>query len=174
VGADGEFELLEDDGSGSSADQVNWARTPIKYSQVNGTVSIGPSTGATLKDDGRGWTIRFLALSEPKEMSVSIGTDKRVIKPEKVRNCLVVQVGKVPPNTKATISFGLEPRLSHNDVETFIRPILEDAQIQYSLKEDIWQIVAAKVSSTLKISRLLALEIDESLRDAVLEYLLAE
>jgi alpha-glucosidase (family GH31 glycosyl hydrolase) len=174
VGADGEFELLEDDGSGSSAEQVNWVRTPIKYSQVNGAVSIGPSTGATSKDDGRGWTVRFLALSEPKEMSVLIGTDKRVIKPEKVTNGIVVQVGNVPPNTKATISFGLEPKLSHNDVETFIRPILEDAQIQYSLKEDIWQIVAAKVSSTLKISRLLALEIDESLRDAVLEYLLAE
>jgi predicted RecA/RadA family phage recombinase len=137
-------------------------------------VSIGPSTGAVLKDEGRGWTVRFLALSEPKETSVLVGTDKRVTKPEKVKNGIVVQVGKVLPNTKITISLGSKPELSHNDVETFTRPILEDAQIQYGLKEDVWQILAAKVSSTLKVSRLLALEIDENLRDAVLEYLLAE
>jgi hypothetical protein len=43
------------------------------------------------------------------------------------------------------------------------------------LKEQIWQVVAAGVTATRKVSSLLALErVDENLREAILEYLLAE
>jgi len=84
-----------------------------------------------------------------------------------------VQVGKVVSNTKATISLGSKPELSRNYVEAFVRPILADSQIQFGLKEDIWQIVTAKSPSTRKVSSLLALEMGENLRDAVLEYVLA-
>jgi hypothetical protein len=174
VGADGAFELLEDDGSGSSAEEVNFVRTPIRYSQVDGTVTIGPSTGAASTDEGRGWTIRFLALSEPKQIKASVGTKEWDVKPQKVKNGIVVQVDKVLPNTKAAISLGSNPELSHNDVQGFVRPILADAQIQFKLKEDIWQIVSAQVSGTLKASRLHVLGMDENLRNAVLEYVLAE
>ena len=137
-------------------------------------MTIGPSTGAASTDEGRGWTIRFLALSEPKQIKASVGTKEWDVKPQKVNNGIVVQVGKVLPNTKAAISLGSNPELSHNDVQGFVRPILADAQIQFKLKEDIWQIVSAQVSGTLKASRLHVLGMDENLRDAVLEYVLAE
>ena len=173
VGTDGTFELFEDDGSGGEVEDLNWARTPIKYSQIHGTLTIGPSTGAFSKGEHRGWTLRFLALSEPKEITVSVGNDEWIVKSEKVGNGIVVQVGKVLTNNRITISLGSNPTLRHNDVEALIRPMLADAQIQYGLKEDIWQIVTAKVSSPLKISSLLALEMEENVRDAVLEYVLA-
>jgi hypothetical protein len=174
VGADGEFELLEDDGRGSSAEEVKWTKTPIKYSQADGTVTIGPSTGPVAKT--RAWSVRFLALDETNEIHVSVDSEKakKLVQPEKERNGLVVQVGKVSPSTQATISLGSNPNLRQNDLEAFIRPILADAQIKFQLKEQIWQIVVAKVPTTRKVSSLLALGVEENLREAVLEYVLAE
>ncbi|TAQ85973.1 hypothetical protein B7494_g5701 [Chlorociboria aeruginascens] len=174
VGIDGAFELLEDDGSGSSAAEVNWVRTPIKYSQGDGRVTIGPSTGAVLEGSHREWTLRFLALGEIDEIHVLVHSNERDVKPEKVKNGVVVHVGTILPHTQATISLGLNPKLSHNNVQTFIGPILADAQIQFGLKEDIWQIVVSNAPNSLKISNLLALELDENLRDVVLEYILAD
>jgi hypothetical protein len=172
VGADGEFELIEDDGTGSSAEDAKLRRTPIKYSQVNGTVTIGPGNGPTNK--ARGWTVRFLARVEPKEISVKIGREKEDFKLEKVKNGFVVQIDRIWYLAEVTISLGSNPELSHNDVEAFIRPILADAQIRFGLKEEIWKIVTAKIPTTRKVSSLLALEMDENLREAILEYVLAE
>lgn len=174
VGADGTFEILEDDGKGSSAEVVDWTRTPIKYSQADGTVTIGPSNGAKSEAKDREWSIKFLALSKPTEISCSIGSEKGNAEAKEVENGIVVHVGKVPSNTKATIQLGPKPKLAQNDVEAFIRPILADAQIKFGLKEDIWQIVEAKVPSSRKVSSLHALDMDENLRNAVLEYVLAD
>lgn len=173
VGADGEFELLEDDGSGSTAEEVKWTKTPITYTQVAGTVTIWPSTGAISKES-RGWRIRFLGLSPTKDITASIGKDKPALKIEKAHNGTVVHVGKIPLKTKATISLGAKPELRRNDIEALVRPVLADAQIKFQLKEDVWQIVTAKISSTLKVSRLHALEMSENLRHAVLEFILAD
>ncbi len=173
VGADGEFELVEDDGNGSSAEETNWTRTPITYVQAEGTLTIGPSTGPALVK-ARQWSVRVLALSEPKDFTVRVGTEKRDVKSEHGKTGLVVQLGKIEPDAKATISLGPNPELLPNDMEAHIRPILADAQIRFGLKEDIWQIVAAKLPTTRKVSSFLALEMDENLREAVLEYVLAE
>jgi len=172
VGADGAFEILEDDGTGSSSEEADLARTPIKYSQASGTVTIGPTADPTSHED-RGWTIRFLALDMPEKINISVDNDKRNVESERVANGTLVRIGKVSPNAQIIVSLGLRPGLRHNDREALIRPILFDAQISFVLKEDIWQIVIAKISTTLKVSRLQTLEMDENLRNAVLEYLLA-
>jgi hypothetical protein len=174
LGADGEFEILEDDGKGSSPDEVEWIKTPIKYSHDSGTLTIGPSIGTISTTKEREWTIRFLGLREVYDIDVLVGTQQKKVEPLKEKNGVIVHVGKIAADTKVFVSLGKTPQLSHNDVGAFVRPILADAQIQFSLKEDIWQIVAAKVPSTVKISGLDALEMDENLRNAVLEYVLAE
>jgi len=174
LGADGEFEILEDDGKGSSPDEVNWTKTSIKYSHNDGTLTIGPSSSAFSTVKEREWTIRFLGLSEVYDIIVSVGTEQKKVEPVKEKNGVVIHIGKVAADTKVTVSLGKTPELSHNDVGAFVRSILSDAQIQFRLKEDIWQIVTAKVPSTVKVSGLDALEMDENLRNAVLEYVLAE
>lgn len=41
VGADGEFESVEDDGTGSLADDIKLSRTAIRYNQAKGTYKSG-------------------------------------------------------------------------------------------------------------------------------------
>lgn len=172
VEADGSFTLLEDDGNGSSAAEVNFMKTPITYSHSKGQLTIGPSTGPG--SSSREWLIRFLAVNELTSPSVTVDGTKREVKQEQVQNGSVLHLGKLPADTTTVVSLGETPALSEVNAEEFIRPILADAQIRFDLKEDIWEIVTRNAPTTQKVSSLLALDINENLRDAVLEYVLAE
>jgi len=159
VGADGEYEIMEDDGTGSMV--KNWTRTAITYTQKTGVVEIGP---LPVKRD---ISLRFVALKAPSTIKVLIDGAEKKVTPEVVSNGLLIDLGSV--NEKATVDLGGVPQLEQQDVSAMIRPILADAQIDYDLKEEIWKIVTSKVQV---VSRLVALDMDESLRDAVLEYIL--
>ncbi|HEY4991151.1 MAG TPA: TIM-barrel domain-containing protein, partial [Nakamurella sp.] len=63
AGADGGFDLIEDDDSGTGLDPRTVASTSISFDQRSGTVTIGPASGALhCLPARRRWTIRFLGL----------------------------------------------------------------------------------------------------------------
>lgn len=171
VGADGEFEMLEDDGTGSKVDEVKWTRTPIRYTQASGKLQIGPAQGGT---GDREWYLRFLALSRPKALRVLVDDVEKEADIKEVSNGILVTVGAVSRNVGIVVELGDMPLLGLTNAASHIWPILSEAQIGFALKEDIWKIVTAKIPKTIQVSRLHALEIDSNLLDAVLEYVLAD
>lgn len=173
VGADGHFELLEDDGSGRSTNEVKWTKTPLTYRQETGTLTIGPSTGekSTIQ---RELQVTFLGLDDYQVAHSSVECKKTKTMTRQGGVVMSLNLGKVDHNTPTTVSIGPKPELRQNNVESLVRPILADAQIRFGLKEEIWRIVASKASNTHKVSSLLALEMEENFRHAVLEYVLAE
>ena len=46
TGADGSFELYEDDGHTYNYEKGNWSRIPVSYSDADGTLTIGDRTGS--------------------------------------------------------------------------------------------------------------------------------
>jgi alpha-glucosidase (family GH31 glycosyl hydrolase) len=159
VGADGRFDILEDDDTGSV--DIKYARTSIMFSQAKGTVEIGPLHGT------REFALRFLAMDDPKTVTVSVNGTEQKLSTEVVPNGFVVKLGAI--SGQVTVGLGENPQLVRKDAACLIWPILSDAQIEFQLKEDIWQIVTNKVQV---VSRLLALNMDEKLKDAVLEFIL--
>jgi hypothetical protein len=174
VGGDGKFEILEDDGSGNSVDWINWARMPIKCMQAKGIVEIGPITAATSRSETREWSLRFLAMTRPKLLRVSIDGIEQEHIAEEASNGLLLKLGATPKGCMIVVDLGEEPQLDLTNSASLILPFLSDAQLNFELKENIWQIVTAKVPKTIQISRLHALDMDSNLRDAVLEYVLAD
>jgi alpha-glucosidase (family GH31 glycosyl hydrolase) len=171
VGADGEFEILEDDGNGSNVDEIKWSRTSIKYTQESGTLRIGPTHGGT---GDRNWHLLFLALSKPKSLSVLIDGIEKNVDIEEASNGIFVTVGALSKNASIVVELGEMPQLRFTNPTSHIWPLLNEAQIGFGLKEDIWKIVTAKAQKTVQVSRLHALEMDSNLLDAVLEYMLAD
>ena len=174
VGADAKFEILEDDGTGSTVDEVKSNKTPIKYNQAKGTLQIGPTQGTATKDETREWKLRFLALTKPKTLKVLVDRVEHQPTAKTVSNGLLVTLGTFSRNAHIVVELGVNPQLRHTDAQSLIWPILSEAQISFGLKEDIWQVVTAKVQKTVQVSRLHALEMDSNLLDAVLEYVLAD
>jgi alpha-glucosidase (family GH31 glycosyl hydrolase) len=172
VGATAQIQILEDNGSGSLAAEVKFTGTAITYIQAKGRVGISHFTGPRAKS--REYCIRFLGVDELSNLSLSVGGAKREVRQEKVHNGIVVHLGTFEAGYGAEVTIGDNPQLRKVDAEDFIRPILADAQIRFDVKEDVWNVVASKSPTTQKVSSLLSLGLDENLRDAVLEYVLAE
>lgn len=85
-----------------------------------------------------------------------------------------LKLGTIPKGPMIVVELSEEPQLSLTNSASLVLPFLRDAQLTFELKENIWQILTAKVSKTIQISRLHALGMDSNLLDAVREYVLAD
>ncbi|KAG0652926.1 Alpha-xylosidase [Hyphodiscus hymeniophilus] len=175
VGADGKFDIMEDDGTGSNAEEAKWARTSIIYTQSKGCVQIEPALSSTpIPTEAREWNVRFLALSKPESLRVLVDGFEVDVVGEKVSNGFLVKLGKISRDSKVSVEVGENPRFGRNDASAFIFPFLHHAKLEFALKERIWDIITSGVSKTIQVSRLSALDMDRTLLDAVLEFVLAD
>jgi hypothetical protein len=168
-----DFEIVEDNGTGSSLEEVKWTRTPIRYTQLDGTVGIGPTQGP-LATGSRDWSIRLLSLSKLETLRVLVDGSEIKATQEKVPNGLLIKIGEISKSSKVVIELGKDVQLGVNDPASLIKPFLGQAQLDFGLKEGIWDVVTAKVPKTLQVSRLHALEMEPHLLESLLEFVLAD
>lgn len=171
VGADGEFDLLEDDGTGSIIEEVKTITTPIRFSQSTGTLKIGPCSAP---GPDRKWTIRFLAYNgSPKSVFLDSNeiSDYKSASPD---SATVLSIN-VPAQSTLSIKLEASPQLAPTDIKKFVFPILDRAQMDYGGKSEIWEGITAKGAKTSKIQRIVAAKgVPQMVKEAVLEYVLAD
>jgi alpha-glucosidase (family GH31 glycosyl hydrolase) len=177
IGADGSFEMIEDDGTGSGLDEESVARTPISFDQASGSVTVGPTTGATGCLPGlRSWRITFVG-TDPDvpadQMSVAVddasGTGTTAMESGRIS----VTVDDVAPTSALRVSVGAEPAPEPNDVAGRIFTLLDRAQIEFEAKKDIYALATSDRPLSVRMSHLQALGLDRPLESAVSEILLA-
>ncbi|KAK9312304.1 glycosyl hydrolases family 31-domain-containing protein [Lipomyces starkeyi] len=175
VGADGTFELLEDDGTGVVVDDVQLSRTPITFAQRSGIIRIGPTSPVLpLALATREWTLRFPALPKPRGVRVLIdGAEHAAVATDTDSYGTVVQLGPIPVGAELIVDIGKDPKLVPTDAAARIYPIVDDAQIGFELKLKIWNMVTSNMPLTARIGQLHTLGLDSVLLDAILEYLVA-
>lgn len=179
IGADGKFELLEEDEDRSNASTdkpVAWRRTPISFTQSTGTITIHPS-GEGKAPKARDWSIRLLGYKPAQSPEVRI--DQAVVKTstsqEGGRLGLLIKVGKIPPGGSAFVKFGPEVKLAINDPLALADPVVFTAQISYNTKKAIDSILSRKgVSAAVRASEVDATDMDPDLRLVLKEFLLAD
>ena len=176
VGSDGHFEIVEDDGSGSSADTAELARTRIDYNQSRGTVAVGPTSPVIAGlPSKRKWTFSFPGLAMPKKVRILVdGVDKE-LKLEPASGKVIVSLNEpIPLRSIISVEIDPEPHLAITDAAKHIFPILVGSQMDYNPKKSIWAAVNARTPLTGRLSQLHALNLNENLMGAMLEYLLAD
>jgi alpha-glucosidase (family GH31 glycosyl hydrolase) len=164
VGADGEFDLIEDDGTATGRP----ARTPIRYRQDTGVLVIGPAHGAVdAVPATRTWTVTFPALTDAEPVaSASARIDRDGTR-------MSITVTDVPVTTELRIDLGNSPRLRDNDVTERLFHLLDRAQIEYGTKTRVLDIVTSGRPLAVRLSHLQVLELDRALAGALGEILLA-
>lgn len=176
VGADGQFEILEEDlGAEGNADKTPWVKTSISFNQRKGTLSIAPNRSGALAYS-RWWTIRLLGVRNPNGITVSIGgVSTTSFSVEPVENGTIVNLGRIAPGDTAIVYLGPNPQLAVNDPQSLIYPILFEAQVSISLKEKIDDIISPKdVPASIRVTQAAALDMDEDLRHIFNEFFLAD
>jgi alpha-glucosidase (family GH31 glycosyl hydrolase) len=159
VGADGRFDVIEDDGTATEAVAV----TPIRYAQETGVLLIGPVQGPVVAVPAlRSWTISFVGLADPVATvnGESFHGEKLTLE-------------AIPTSDSLRIDLGPEPRLRPNDVTGRIFALLDRAQIAYETKTRVMQVLESGQPVPVQVSRLQALNLAPELFGAVGEILLA-
>jgi alpha-glucosidase (family GH31 glycosyl hydrolase) len=174
VGADGTFEMVEDDGSGTGLDPVTVARTPIRFDQLAGSVTVGPATGGlACLPDRRTWRVTFLGLASGENPTATVdGNAVDAQTGEEDGRCAVL-VRDVAVGSAMQVKLGANPALAANNVPDRLFMLLDRAQIAYQAKEVIHQIATSTQPLSVRLSHLQALGLDRSLETAVGEILLA-
>lgn len=185
VGADGHFELVEDNEdstarSGGLGQDQEWSRTTINFTQSTGRVHVGSTSevkGSKATDRTRGWSFRFPGLKTVKDMSLRVMVISASLTEDYTRpfSGNTISVSDVPAESQVVVELGPNPQLAINDPVSLIEPILNEAQNDYEVKDAVWDVVSAKKSSAVdKLGQIQTLDIDEDLRLAVTEYLIAD
>jgi alpha-glucosidase (family GH31 glycosyl hydrolase) len=175
VGADGAFTLVEDDGTGDGLDETRVVRTPVRLDQARGTVVVGPAEGALAAvPAARGWTVTFLALDEPAGgVAAQVDGVPVPCRVEHRDGRLTVAVDPVPAGATLTVDVGADPRLAAVDVAGRVFAVLDRAHVEYDLKPRVHAIATSDAPLAVRVSHLVALDLDPALLTAVLEVLLA-
>ncbi|KAF9883042.1 hypothetical protein FE257_004296 [Aspergillus nanangensis] len=173
IGADGSFELIEDEGTGASVGEIQFAQTPISFSQADGKLTISPRQGASSGRNHRGWNIRFPGFSSAKEIHFFVNSSPRDVHPEGNAAGLIVRLGEHSVEEELVLKIGENPHLDVSSPKTHIMTFLKQAQISLDLKDQIWRTVSRGMPSTLQVGELIALGLDSNILNPLLEYLLA-
>ena len=141
-GADGSFDLVEDDGA------ARVVTTPIRWEQSTGTLRIGPAEGAGgVVPANRTWTVRL------------VGTDRAETRAD------------VPAGSAAEIVFGPDLAPATGDLRGRIFDVLDRAQYGHEDKAAIWRLLDTDERTGRELAELHARGLPESLYSALAELL---
>ncbi|MCJ1244988.1 hypothetical protein MMC30_002189 [Trapelia coarctata] len=175
VGADGNFELYEDDGTGNGVEDVHWVRTPITFTQKSGTATIGPvSDKADFLPQMRDWTITFAALAAPKSNQVFVDDREDKADINTTDSGTTITLGAISIKSKIRIELGDNPQLAATDRAKHIFPLVDGAQMEFEPKKHIWSAITAHGPLGVKLSKLSALSLDPKLLEAIMEFMCAD
>ena len=179
VGADGRFDLVEDDGTGDGLDDARVARTSLVWDEAAATFTAGPVHGLTgaradevvaagIVPAVRTWTVTFLALADDVRVEAPGTHVERT-----AEGHLRVTVADVPAGQEVRVALAGDVGLRPNDVARHVHGILDAAQVDYELKRRVLDVVTSDRPLHVRLSHLAALGAPDALREAVEEVLLA-
>jgi hypothetical protein len=146
-GADGEFELIEDDGTGDGLDEARVSRTVLRYRDDDRTLRVEPASrvGDWLPTT-RTWTVTVVG---PNPTSAT--------------------VSDVPTDASVEIRLPAPDLTTDHPAELF--EVLDRAYLEHDRKVDALRVATADQPSAVRLSGLLALDLPGTLLSALAEVL---
>lgn len=171
VGADGSFDLVEDDGSGAGIEDVTLSSTHIRYEQSTGTLTIGATQNPLVNE--RTWSVRLVS-SSPTQLGLQVDSLESVPTP-KLKDGKI-HLGKFSTSSNVTLILGPSPSLDVIDHRPRIFETLNQMQIGTDIKGEIWNVVKkfGEVPLGILTSRLNATGVEDKVKVSIEELLLAD
>ena len=168
-GADGSFTLLEDDGSGSTPDDIPVVATCVLWDQGSGVLTIEASRGpAGVVPSTRSWVVTALASAglttatvDGDRVAGSAGSDGRVS----------FTVADVPTDRDVRITLGPDLAPRTHDVRGRLLRVLDRSQWSYEGKAAVWGTLNRDAPEGAVLAELQALDVPAPLLGAITELL---
>ena len=168
-GADGRFELVEDDGSGTTPGTTPTARTPITWEQATGVLRIGAADGpAGIVPETRTWTVTLLAVPAA---TVRVDGEERPTTPTAAGGSTLTVTADTAAAVRVEVGPALRPATQDRAARLFA--LLNAAQYPYEAKAALWRVVERGQDAGATIAELQALTPPSALLRALTELLTA-
>ena len=152
VGADADFTLIEDDGTGASVEDVKTARTRLTWDQSSRTFTVHAVEGnVECVPAQREWKVTFLSLKD-KGARYSV-------------------TGTVSRDQSSSFQMDVDASMETPDKKRALFELLNQAQFSNTGKEHIWRLLNASGDEFEKVQALRAIEVPPSLTDSIVELL---
>lgn len=177
-GADGDFELYEDDGISADADKMNKAAvTEMKWRESGQrSFTVSPLKGnRSVVPEKRWYTLEFYgAGQEPPRIFVNGKEVDGNSSYQKERKILTVKIPAVSPEDTLEVRFEKQCQIPSNDIVDQIFQILYKAEMEYDKKKQIYDYVRKGKNVSEMVGILQTLELDQQIFGMLLEVLLAQ
>ncbi|MCI5649717.1 MAG: TIM-barrel domain-containing protein [Fusicatenibacter sp.] len=178
AGADNSFELYEDDNETTAYQQGVCALTPIMLDWTGSrTVKVGPVKGHTeLIPESRAYRIELWGSTAATSKVLINGTEtEAVIARDEDKRLLTVCAEGVKPGDCLEIVLPEDTTTAKNDVTGRAFDLLNQAEISFMQKEQIYRLVERKQENVAVLAgELQAMKLPDDLRGAVLEIVTAD
>jgi len=173
AGADGSFRLWEDSGDPEDRDE-NWAVTVCTLDWKGGQFAISPAGGNLAAIPAvRSWNLRFCGFAETA-LKLTVGGHQVTAEPvyDKNLNRISLSVTQVPVNAEIRVEFE-KAELARNDVLKTLFDLLDNAWIEYDIKNTVFSIVKDSDAPASALAALQALDLPAPLYSGICEILCA-
>ena len=175
--ADGEFELYEDDNESCGYVDGRCVTTAMKYSADKDMFVISPADGDTsLIPDNRTYKLVFERRTEAAADKVKVSVDGKEVlaknKYDKENRKLIVTVN-ASSASKISVTISKDTVALDNQIEKRCFDFLNQAEIGFVLKDEIYGLITSGKKTTVILSELKAKELDTELYGVLTEILTA-
>ncbi len=176
-GADGNFNLYEDDGISMAYEKQEYAITRYNLAwKEQKKFVISPAEGKMdLIPAKRNYRLEFYGVAEDalKEILLSGNKMQFTAQYDAARHVLSVEMAEVPVTETLSVEFKPDSEILSNAIEAYAYKAIERAQIPFATKEKLYQIMTGKQSLCEKMSTIDALYMAESMKSVAREIMTA-
>jgi hypothetical protein len=170
-GADGEFTLVEDDGTGTTPEDIPTARTPIEWRQAEGELSIGPAEDPHgVLPQARTWTVTFLGL----DAGAPVHVDGSVVDRVQGHGRVSVRIASARTDRPIRVSVDADPQPRTRGRSDALFAVLNAAQYGHEAKAAAWRTLTSELPPAAMLAELHAQALPRELIGALSELLTAE
>jgi alpha-glucosidase (family GH31 glycosyl hydrolase) len=161
VGSDGSFEIFEE----PRQDERDWTSIKIRFCQQGGTLRIQAGKP-------RLWSLRLLGGQLPQTLEVIADGSPMIHRVTEDDTGVTIELGR---GSNVLVKLGQEACLKDVVACSCIEPVLQEAEIEYQVKEAIWKIIEEEQAPLVnRIANIASMDIDDDIKGFVLEYLYLE
>ena len=179
AGADGAFTLYEDDNESEEYKNGKCAETPMKFLWGKDAEFIieGAKGDTELIPEKRSYTVKIHGIS-PCSGRVSVHVNGFTDAPDshavydEDSHTLCCSLEDMPCSARINIRIG-NVKESENDIKKEAFEFLNQAEISFALKDELYRLITQDQDSTLLLSRLQAMELDRDLMGVLTEIISA-
>lgn len=175
VGVDADFTMMEDDDKAEDIDHIIFTKTPIKYAQSSGQISIGPTTNPLIQE--RDWSVNLPAFPTDRvdKISAKVGglTAQFTVESDD-KGIKIHLTNPVAAEQQIIIDMGSGLRLRSNNLLHKVQEVIARAQIEHDTKHEILTHIKSNITPAVLVSRIAATEMNCEMKSALMEFILAD